>query len=69
MSCGSTCHINRGVSKDARERIVALAVVRCPDGVIHMGRFRDYDGVLSHVDHSGSDAKTFYLLWKSTRRI
>ncbi|KAL0639484.1 hypothetical protein Q9L58_001513 [Maublancomyces gigas] len=69
MSCGSSCHINRGVSNDAREGIVALAFVRCPDGVINMGRFRDYNGVLSHVDHGGNDAKTFYLLWKVARRV
>lgn len=66
-NCGSMCHINRGSSEDAQGRIIAIAFVRCPDHFLEMGKFREYDGILSHSGHSANDEESFHLLWKSAK--
>lgn len=66
-SCGSTCHIRGGFSEDVREKIITVALVRCTDHFLDMGKFREYDGVLSHSGHSVEAADSFHFLWKSVK--
>lgn len=64
--CGSNCRIERNASKDVRDKIIAMAFIQCNTHYLDIGKFREFDGIVSHVAHKPF-TDSFHILWKTIK--
>lgn len=64
--CGSDCHIERNVSTGVPDKIIAMAFIQCGSQYLDIGKFRAFDGIISHIAHTPNN-DSFHLLWKTIK--